>query len=165
LRVAARALAGRLTETDPADLAIAVEVLTPLARRCGDDLERFLTELAIGAEVDALDPRADRVTLLTLHASKGLEFPVVFLVGCSDGLLPHRFPGSEPDEEQVAEERRLFFVGITRAQLRLFLSYAHQSRPKTRLSPFLDAIDPALFEQLNPVSPQRRSRDRQLRLL
>jgi uncharacterized protein (TIGR00375 family) len=165
LRAAARTLSGRLTETDPADLSLAVEVLTPLATRCEDDLERFLTELSIGAEVDALDPRADRVALLTLHASKGLEFPVVFLVGCSDGLLPHRFPGSEPDDEQVAEERRLFFVGVTRAQLRLFLSYPNQGRSKTRPSRFLDAIDPALFEQLNPVTPQRRSRDRQLRLL
>ena len=72
----------------------AVEVLTPLAQRCGDDLERFLSELATGAEVDALDPRAEAVTLLTLHAAKGLEFPVVFLVGCEDGLLPLRLPGA-----------------------------------------------------------------------
>jgi DNA helicase-2/ATP-dependent DNA helicase PcrA len=165
LRVAARNLAGRLTETDPADLSLAVEVLTPLATRCGDDLERFLTELAIGAEVDALDPRADRVTLLTLHAAKGLEFPVVFLVGCTDALLPYRFPGQDPDQEQIAEERRLFFVGITRAQVRLYLSYPPQGRSTVRPSRFLDAIDPGLFEQLNPATPQRRSRDRQLRLL
>jgi superfamily I DNA/RNA helicase len=165
LRAAARNLTGRLTETDPADLSMAVEVLTPLATRCGDDLDRFFTELAIGAEVDALDPRADRVVLLTLHASKGLEFPVVFLVGCSDGLLPYRLPGSEPDQEQVAEERRLFFVGITRAQVQLYLSYPSQGRSKVRPSRFLNAIDPALFEQLNPATPQRRSRDRQLRLL
>ncbi|HEX2419881.1 MAG TPA: UvrD-helicase domain-containing protein [Micromonosporaceae bacterium] len=165
LRVAARNLAGRLTETDPADLSLAVEVLTPLATRCGEDLEQFLTELAIGAEVDALDSRADRVTLLTLHASKGLEFPAVFLVGCSDALLPYRFPGSDPDPEQIAEERRLFFVGVTRAQVQLYLSHAPQGRSTTRPSRFLDAIDPGLFEQLNGTVPLRRSRDRQLRLL
>ena len=72
----------------------AVELLAPLAERCGDDLERFRTELALGVEVDTWDPRADRISLLTLHAAKGLEFPVVFLVGCEDGLLPLRLPGT-----------------------------------------------------------------------
>src|SRR6266540_2908025 len=62
---------------DEADIFAAVDLLTPLAARCGDDLPRFLTELATGAEVDTWDPRADRITLLTLHAAKGLEFPVV----------------------------------------------------------------------------------------
>ncbi|HET6186450.1 MAG TPA: 3'-5' exonuclease, partial [Trebonia sp.] len=97
----------------------AADVLGPLAARCGTDLDRFLDELALGAEVDTWDPRADRISLLTLHAAKGLEFPVVFIVGCDDGLLPLRaWRGSEVD---YAEERRLLFVGMTRATTRLTL--------------------------------------------
>ncbi|SCG50441.1 UvrD-helicase domain-containing protein [Micromonospora inositola] len=153
----------------PEDVRSAVDLLTPLARRCGDDLELFLAQLATGAEVDALDPRAEAVTLLTLHAAKGLEFPVVFLVGAEDGLLPLRWPGSEPADEAVAEERRLFFVGLTRAQDRLYVSHAarrvrHGAERECRPSPFLDVIDPGLFERFGDAEP-RRPRDRQLRLI
>ncbi|WP_200212215.1 UvrD-helicase domain-containing protein [Micromonospora coerulea] len=153
----------------PEDVRSAVDLLTPLARRCGDDLELFLSQLATGAEVDALDPRAEAVTLLTLHAAKGLEFPVVFLVGAEDGLLPLRWPGAEPDDDAVAEERRLFFVGLTRAQDRLYVSHAarrvrHGAERDGRPSPFLDVIDPGLFERFGDAEP-RRPRDRQLRLI
>lgn len=153
----------------PADIWAAVDLLTPLALRCGDDLAHFLAQIATGAEVDALDPRAEAVTLLTLHAAKGLEFPVVFLVGCEDGLLPMRFPGTRPEEDEVAEERRLFFVGLTRAQDRLYLSHAHRrvrhgQERDCRPTPFLDVIDAGLFDRLGDDGP-RRPRDRQLRLL
>ncbi|MFE0592123.1 UvrD-helicase domain-containing protein [Micromonospora echinospora] len=153
----------------PEDVRTAVDLLTPLARRCGDDLPLFLSQLATGAEVDALDPRAEAVTLLTLHAAKGLEFPVVFLVGCEDGLLPLRWPGSTPDDDDVAEERRLFFVGLTRAQDRLYVSHAarrtrHGSERDCRPSPFLDVIDPGLFERLGGEEPVR-PKNRQLRLM
>jgi superfamily I DNA/RNA helicase len=152
----------------PADVHQAVDLLTPLALRCGDDLDRFLAELSTGAEVDAWDPRADRVALLTLHAAKGLEFPVVFLVGCEDGLLPMRFGGS-PGDADIAEERRLFFVGLTRAQGRLFVSHArrryrHGAEREMPPSPFLGAIDPGLLERRGDDAP-RRPRDRQLRLI
>ncbi|MGW9197855.1 UvrD-helicase domain-containing protein [Micromonospora chersina] len=153
----------------PEDVRAAVDLLTPLARRCGDDLGLFLAQLATGAEVDALDPRAEAVTLLTLHAAKGLEFPVVFLVGAEDGLLPLRWPGQEPDDDAVAEERRLFFVGLTRAQDRLYVSHAarrtrHGSERDCHPSPFLDVIDPGLFERFGDTGP-RRPKDRQLRLI
>ncbi|SBT49622.1 UvrD-helicase domain-containing protein [Micromonospora auratinigra] len=153
----------------PDDVRSAVDLLAPLARRCGDDLELFLSQLATGAEVDALDPRAEAVTLLTLHAAKGLEFPVVFLVGAEDGLLPLRWPGTAPDDDAVAEERRLFFVGLTRAQDRLYVSHAarrvrHGAERECRPSPFLDVIDPGLFERFGEPEA-RRPKDRQLRLI
>lgn len=143
----------------PEEIWAAVDLLTPLARACRDDLPRFLAELAAGSEVDALDPRAEAVTLLTLHAAKGLEFPVVLLVGVEQGLLPHAFPGRRPTDDQLAEERRLFFVGLTRAQERLYLSYARR-----RPSPFLGAIDDGLFEAMADEPPVRR-RHLQPRLL
>ena len=147
------------------DVHAAVDLLIPLAARCGDDLERFLGEIATGAEVDALDPRAEAVTLLTLHAAKGLEFPVVFLVGVEDGLLPLRFGGAAPSGDDVAEERRLFFVGLTRAQDRLYISHARRRFDRDAApSPFLAAIDPGLLERRGEDGP-RRPRDRQLRLL
>ena len=96
LVAAVRTLTGRATADRAAaiDVMAAGEVLAPLARRCGADLERFLTEIALGAEADALDPRADAITLLTLHAAKGLEFGAVFLAGCERGLLPLWLPGA-----------------------------------------------------------------------
>ncbi|WP_239679582.1 UvrD-helicase domain-containing protein [Natronosporangium hydrolyticum] len=142
----------------PREVWAAVEVLTPLAQECGDDLPQFLTALAAGSEVDALDPRAEAVTLLTVHAAKGLEFPVVFLIGVEDGVLPLTFGGAPLPESAVAEERRLFFVGLTRAQDRLFVSY------RQRPSRFLGVIDTALFESLGPASPPR-PRHQQPRLL
>jgi uncharacterized protein (TIGR00375 family) len=152
------------------DLRTAGEVLAPLARRCGDDMERFRTEIALGAEVDALDPRADAIALLTLHAAKGLEFEVVFVAGCERGLLPLWLPGAAPDARpDPAEERRLLFVGMTRARTHLLLSCAarrsrHGSSAETGVSPFLSAIDPDLLDRSAPPRA-RRPADRQLRLL
>ena len=145
-------------------------MLAPLARRCGDDLDRFCTDIAVGAEVDALDPRADAISLLTLHAAKGLEFEVVFLAGCERGLLPLWLPGAAPGTgPDQAEERRLLFVGLTRARRHLLLSCAaERSRPgrtgPAGPSPFLAAIDPALLDRSAPPRA-RRPASRQLRLL
>ena len=152
------------------DVRAAGELLLPLARRCGDDLERFLTEIAVGAETDALDPRAEAISLLTLHGAKGLEFDVVFLAGCERGLLPFRLPGSGPlTRQDAAEERRLLFVGMTRARERLLLSYAarrtrHAAEETTGRSSFLAALDPVPPGLTAPRRP-RRPADRQLRLL
>ncbi|MGH8909517.1 MAG: ATP-dependent helicase, partial [Egibacteraceae bacterium] len=141
------------------EMDAAVDMLSPLAERRGSDLGRFLGELALGAEVDTLDPRADRVSLLTLHAAKGLEFDVVFVVGCEDGLLPMRWAGAGHAQD-TAEERRLFFVGMTRARSRLILCSARRrlrcgTVAETAPSPFLDAIDPTLLERLDVQAPPR----------
>ncbi|MGH2538476.1 MAG: ATP-dependent helicase [Candidatus Promineifilaceae bacterium] len=87
----------------------------------GLDLDAFLEQVALVSDVDDLEAQADAPTLLTLHAAKGLEFPVVFIVGLEEGVLPHS--RSLDDAEELAEERRLFYVGITRAEERLFLSH------------------------------------------
>ena len=83
-----------------------------------DRLADFLETITLQSETDAYDPRADRVTLMSLHASKGLEFPVVFIVGCEEGLLPYERKGEAVD---VEEERRLFYVGLTRVSESLSL--------------------------------------------
>jgi DNA helicase II / ATP-dependent DNA helicase PcrA len=82
-------------------------------------LETFLEDIALVSDQDTLDESANVPTLLTLHAAKGLEFPVVFIVGLNDGVLPHI--RSFDDQEEMQEERRLFYVGITRAKDRLYL--------------------------------------------
>jgi DNA helicase-2/ATP-dependent DNA helicase PcrA len=85
-------------------------------------LEDFLEEASLVSETDNFDDQSDAVTLMTLHAAKGLEFPVVFLIAFEQKLLPHERSMNEPG--QLEEERRLLFVGITRAQHELYLSHA-----------------------------------------
>jgi DNA helicase-2/ATP-dependent DNA helicase PcrA len=88
-------------------------------------LAGFLEETALVADVDALDDTAGAVTLMTLHAAKGLEFPVVAIVGLEDGLLPHERSTREGTRDEIEEERRLLFVGTTRAEQRLVLTRAN----------------------------------------
>jgi len=85
-------------------------------------LSDYLQQTALFSDVDAYDTVADRVALMTLHTAKGLEFENVFIVGLEDNLLPHE-RGAD-DKEELEEERRLFFVGITRAKQGLYISYA-----------------------------------------
>jgi len=114
-----------------------------------EGLATFLQEVALVSDVDDLGEQASAPTLLTLHMAKGLEFPVVFIVGMEEGLLPHS--RSLDDPEQLEEERRLCYVGITRAQERLYLLYAFRRAfwgdSEVRIpSRFLSDIPPELIE-------------------
>lgn len=87
-----------------------------------DNLEIFLENVTLVSDIDNFDRAAEAVTLMTLHNAKGLEFPIVFMVGMEEGLFPHARSMMEPSE--LEEERRLCYVGMTRAQKRLYLTYA-----------------------------------------
>ena len=91
-----------------------------------DPLGLFLQEISLVSEQDDYDESEAALTLMTLHTAKGLEFPVVFVVGMEEGLLPHVRSIRSEDEEEMAEERRLAYVGITRAKNRLYLVHASQ---------------------------------------
>jgi len=106
-------------------------------------LSGFLQEVALLTDLDEM-PEDNRVTLMTLHASKGLEFPVVFITGLEEGLFP--LAQATQDRKDLEEERRLFYVGVTRAQRHLFLCYARsryrygEQQPSVR-SRFLEELD------------------------
>ena len=89
-------------------------------------LEAFLSSAALASDLDNLDETQEKISLMTLHSAKGLEFPIVFLVGMEQGLLPHNRTLNDPLE--MEEERRLCYVGITRAQEQLFLTYTRERR-------------------------------------
>jgi uncharacterized protein (TIGR00375 family) len=93
------------------------------------DLSEFLTIISLGKDTDFYDPRVEGVTLMTLHASKGLEWKVVFIVGCEEGLIPYNEYNKKAD---LNEERRLFYVGMTRAKQSLFISYAESRKIRGR---------------------------------
>jgi superfamily I DNA/RNA helicase len=148
-------------------IRLAVQRLTTVAESAGFDPARFADALALTAETDLFDPRADRVSLLTIHAAKGLEFPVVFVVGLEDGLLPLSF--GAPDPASLAEERRLLYVGMTRAKDRLLLSRAERRTVRGRVreqspSRFLADIERELLRQQTSDLPRRRPEAQQLSL-
>ncbi len=153
---------------DAADACATLPHLLALAQGCGDDRARFDALLALATEADCRDPRADRISLLTLHAAKGLEFPVVFIVGLEDGILPLRW-GAGATESELAEERRLFYVGMTRAEDRLFLTRAQKRlwRGAARSlppSPFLSDIEAELLQYSRREPARRKGADSQLPL-
>ncbi|MGQ9545674.1 MAG: DNA helicase PcrA [Dehalococcoidia bacterium] len=134
-------------------------------------LAEFLEKVSLVSDIDELNEEADAVTLITLHQAKGLEFPVVFIVGLEEGVLPHR--KSFDDPEEMEEERRLCYVGVTRAKQRLYLlrSYRRSLFGGTTANPpsrFLRDISPHLVrarglweDTLAPVAARGRSLDSQ----
>jgi DNA helicase-2/ATP-dependent DNA helicase PcrA len=123
-----------------------------------NSLETFLEETSLVADTDAWEAETDKVALMTLHAAKGLEFPVVFVVACENGFLPHE--RNMHDDAKVEEERRLLFVGITRSREELQLSYAQyrafrgQNCP-TVPSPFLMELPRHEMAQSDSVGSRR----------
>ena len=123
----------------------------------GETLAEFLDHAALASDSDQFDPNA-RVTLMTLHAAKGLEFPLVFLAGLEEGLFPHSRTLQNPEE--LEEERRLCYVGMTRAMDTLILTRAHYRRrygndaPEMSIpSRFLEEVPSQLIENLGGRSP------------
>lgn len=119
----------------------------------GISLSEFLAEQSLVSDVDEIAEDADSVTLLTLHAAKGLEFPVVFITGLEDGLLPHM--RSFDDVDSMAEERRLMYVGVTRAKDHLYLTYTFRrtmfgSSATSVPSRFLFDIPQSLVDGISP---------------
>ncbi|MDM7924779.1 MAG: ATP-dependent helicase, partial [bacterium] len=132
---------------DPAD-RIDLELLAERSVPFGTDLPAFLTALALGSGPDWARSGGESVSLFTLHAAKGLEFPCVFIAGVEDGLLPYTPPGSSSCDPE--EERRLLYVGMTRAKRHLILSHADRRELFGRVrdsarSPFLDDIGRTLL--------------------
>ncbi|MFM9421329.1 ATP-dependent helicase [Thermus scotoductus] len=144
-----------LREAYPEDYEDRLENVEELLRAAkeAEGLMEFLDKVALTARAEEPADPAGKVALMTLHNAKGLEFPVVFVVGVEEGLLPHR--SSLSTLEGLEEERRLFYVGVTRAQERLYLSYAEEREvygrtEATRPSRFLEEVEGGLYAEYDP---------------
>lgn len=130
------------------------------------NLDEFLEEVALVADVDRMDDSENRVTLMTLHSAKGLEFPVVYLSGLEDGLFPGMMAITSDDRSELEEERRLCYVGITRAMERLVITAARMRMVNgetrySKVSRFVDEIPEELLEadKLEPRLGRRMVQD------
>ena len=119
-------------------------------------LDSFLDEIALNRDVDTVAERAEKVSLMTMHSAKGLEFPVVFVAGCEQGLIPFARDGEQVEDPE--EERRLFYVAMTRAMEILCLTYAKKRQVYGRLekrqrSVFIGDIERTLTRFEKPAAP------------
>ena len=129
----------------------------------GGDLSGFLEEVSLLTDIDQYNDQQDSVVLMTMHAAKGLEFPVVFIAGMEEGLFPSR--QSMFDSTQMQEERRLAYVGITRAREKLYLTNAAErmlygQTNRNQPSPFLDEVPQEYTEDINSASPYSAENNR-----
>jgi DNA helicase-2/ATP-dependent DNA helicase PcrA len=135
------------------ELVSAARGFTPEGETDVQPLESFLAHAVLESGEGQADPYADSVQMMTLHSAKGLEFPVVFLAGMEDGLFPHQ--RSVADLEGLEEERRLCYVGATRAMRLLYVTYAEQRRlygvdQYGQPSRFINELPPELVEEIRP---------------
>jgi ATP-dependent DNA helicase UvrD/PcrA len=134
----------KVVEALPETSQPALDRLTKMAAGAGRDIRKWMADIALSKDPDTLVPGVEKVSLLTIHAAKGLEFKVVFISGCEEGLIPYCRDGQNCLDE--AEERRLFYVALTRAEKALYLTRARrrtfrgrrQRRPR---SPFLAVME------------------------
>jgi DNA helicase-2/ATP-dependent DNA helicase PcrA len=145
-----------------------VDELMVAAKNCGHHTSQFLSAHALKTDPDTYVQKNEKVTLMTVHAAKGLEFTIVFIVGCEKGYMPFVHPGGKPVDTH--EERRLFYVAMTRAKERLYLTYAkhrtlYGQREKRTLSPFVADISEPLKHYLEMGQrPETSPRPIQLKL-
>jgi DNA helicase-2/ATP-dependent DNA helicase PcrA len=136
-------------------VTVAAEVVVEEGGEVGlTPLDHFLQRASLVADLDSLDPDADAITMMTLHNAKGLEFPYVFITGLEDGLFPLNRAFDDPP--LLEEERRLFYVGITRAERKLYLTHARSRRRNGELLPsipssFLRGIPPNMLEERSTI--------------
>ena len=148
-----------LEEADPDDAVDRIENIGEFINKVSafeeqndePTLSQLLEEVALVADIDSVDDNADKVMLMTLHSAKGLEFPYVYLAGMEDGLFPSYMSICSGDESEIEEERRLCYVGITRAMNKLTISAARSrmTRGETQynaVSRFVKEIPDELFE-------------------
>ncbi|MBS0013216.1 MAG: ATP-binding domain-containing protein, partial [Desulfobacterales bacterium] len=141
--------------------------LRRMAGAFGPDGRGFTETLALCSDPDFCKDSSEKVSLLTLHAAKGLEFPVVFVAGCEDGLIPYH--GADGSCADADEERRLFYVGVTRAMSELFLCSARtrkiygQTRQQ-KPSPFMEELSRSLKKPAADDFSRKKPRQMQLRL-
>ena len=117
--------------------------LLEISHRHATDSNEFLAAIALSRDTDTFDHRVEKISLITMHAAKGLEFPIVFIAGCEDEWIPYHATNRPADRE---EERRLFYVALTRAKRHLFLTAAdirriNGKKQKRQLSPFVKDIE------------------------
>ncbi len=157
-----------LEESNDEDAADRIENIDELISKVAayeethDDptLSEFLEEVALVADIDRVDDGDNRVLLMTLHSAKGLEFPYVYLAGLEDGIFPSYMTIMSDDPMEIEEERRLAYVGITRAKEDLTITYARQRmiRGETQYNPvsrFIREIPPELMDDKPPVQKRR----------
>ncbi|MCR4793055.1 MAG: DNA helicase PcrA [Lachnospiraceae bacterium] len=122
-------------------------------------LSDFLEEVALVSDLDNADMESERVVLMTLHSAKGLEFPVVYLAGMEDGLFPGYMSISSGDEEDIEEERRLAYVGMTRAERELIMTAAkaRMLRGETQFNPVSRFVSEIPSECIDGYVPRRRN--------